>query len=50
VDAEFVSLMHDVQSVETAGHTYRGYTLLTQNERKARSIKVRRQFSADVSS
>jgi hypothetical protein len=50
VDAEFVSLMHDVQSVEIAGHTYHGYTLLTENERKVRSIKVRRQFSTDVSS
>jgi len=40
VDAEFVHLMHDLQSQEIAGHTYRGYTLLTQDDRKLRSIKV----------
>ncbi|XP_021929696.1 fatty acid synthase-like isoform X3 [Zootermopsis nevadensis] len=39
VDAEFVSLMHDLQSLEIAGHTYRGYSLLTHNERTVRSIK-----------
>jgi hypothetical protein len=49
VDAEFVSLMHDVQSAEITGHTYRGYTLLTQNERRMRSVKVSRQFHFDIS-
>ncbi|XP_069677436.1 fatty acid synthase-like isoform X2 [Periplaneta americana] len=39
VDAEFVSLMHDLQSEEIAGHIYRGYTLLTQNDRKLRNIQ-----------
>jgi hypothetical protein len=44
VDAEYVSLMHDLQSQEIAGHTYRGYTLLTQNDRRQRSIKVRKTY------
>lgn len=45
VDAEYVRLMHDVQSLEIAGHTYRGYTLLTQNDRRQRSISVRKNYS-----
>ncbi|KDR18643.1 hypothetical protein L798_06624, partial [Zootermopsis nevadensis] len=39
VDAEFVHLMHDLQSTEIPGHVYRGYTLLTQDDRKLRSIQ-----------
>jgi len=42
VDAEFVYLMHDLQSTEITGHKYRGYTLLTQDGRKMRSVKVSR--------
>ncbi|XP_021932223.1 fatty acid synthase-like isoform X2 [Zootermopsis nevadensis] len=38
VDAEFVYLMHDLQSTEIVGHKYRGYTLLTQDGRKLRSV------------
>lgn len=40
VDAEYVYLMHDLQSTEIPGHIYRGYTLLTQDGRKLRSIEV----------
>jgi len=40
VDAEFVHLMQDLQSVEITGHKYRGYTLLTQDRRKLSSVKV----------
>jgi hypothetical protein len=40
VDAEYVYLMHDLQSTEIPGHIYRGYTLLTQDGRKLRSIQV----------
>jgi hypothetical protein len=47
VDAEYVSLMHSLQSQEISGHTYRGYTLLTQNDRRQRSIKVRRKYSVN---
>jgi hypothetical protein len=41
VDAEFVHLMHDLQSTEITGHKYRGYTLLTEDCRKLRSVKVK---------
>jgi hypothetical protein len=44
VDAEYVSLMHDLQSTEIHGHIYRGYTLLTQDGRKLRSIQVSGQL------
>jgi hypothetical protein len=40
VDAEFVHLMHDLQSTEITGHKYRGYTLLTEDGSNLRSIKV----------
>lgn len=40
VDAEFVHLMHCVQSTGIIGHKYRGYTLLTQDGRNLRSITV----------
>jgi hypothetical protein len=40
VDVEFVHLMHDIQSTDIIGHKYRGYTLLTQDDRGLRSIKV----------
>jgi hypothetical protein len=43
VDAEFVHLMHDLQSAEIVGHKYRGYTLLTQDGSDLRSIKVSTQ-------
>lgn len=43
VDAEFVHLMHDLQSTEIPGHVYRGYTLLTQDDRKLRSIQVSKE-------
>jgi fatty acid synthase len=45
VDAEYVSLIHDIHSLEIAGHTYRGYTLLTQNDRRQRSIKVSKKYN-----
>jgi hypothetical protein len=48
VDAEFVCLIHDLQSAEINGHKYRGYTLLTQEGRKVRSIKVSVQLSANT--
>jgi len=44
VDVEYVRLMHDLQSLDIAGHTYRGYTLLTQDVRRVRSLKVRKQL------
>ena len=44
VDVEYVRLMHDLQSLDIAGHTYRGYTLLTQDGRRVRSMKVRKQL------
>ena len=44
VDVEYVRLMHDLQSLDIAGHTYRGYTLLTQDSRRVRSLKVRKQL------
>jgi hypothetical protein len=40
VDVEFVHLIHDLQSTEIVGHKYRGYTLLTEDGRKLRNIKV----------
>jgi hypothetical protein len=40
IDTEFVHLMHDLQSTEIVGHKYRGYTLLTKDGRKLRSISV----------
>jgi hypothetical protein len=48
VDAEFVHLVHDLQSTEITGHKYRGYTLLTQDGRNVRSIKVSVQLSANT--
>jgi hypothetical protein len=45
VDAEFVHLMHDLQSTEIVGHKYRGYTLLTQDGSNLRSIKVSMQLN-----
>jgi hypothetical protein len=45
VDAEFVRLMHDLQSTEIVGHKYRGYTLLTQDGSNLRSIKVSMQLN-----
>ncbi|XP_069675926.1 fatty acid synthase-like [Periplaneta americana] len=39
VDAEFVSLMQDIQAEEIVGHVYRGYTILTQHEKKLRNIQ-----------
>ena len=44
VDAEYVRLMHDLQSLDIVGHTYRGYTLLTQDGRRVRSLKVRKEL------
>jgi len=44
VDVEYVRLMHDLQSLDIAGHNYRGYTLLTQDGRRVRSLKVRKQL------
>jgi hypothetical protein len=49
VDAEFVHLMHDLQSTEIVGHKYRGYTLLTQHGHNLRSIKVSMQLNTVVS-
>jgi hypothetical protein len=40
LDVEFVQLMQDLQSTEIVDHKYRGYTLLTQDGRNFRSIKV----------
>jgi fatty acid synthase len=48
VDAEFVRLIHDLQSTEIIGHKYRGYTLLPQDGRDMRSIKVSVQLSAVI--
>jgi hypothetical protein len=48
VDAEYVRLIHDLQSTEIIGHKYRGYTLLTQGGRDLRSTKVSVQLSAVV--
>ncbi|XP_067015650.2 fatty acid synthase [Anabrus simplex] len=39
VDAEFVSLLHDLHVENTPGHFYRGYTLLTSGEKKIRDIQ-----------
>jgi hypothetical protein len=44
VDVEYVRLMHHLQSLDIVGHTYRGYTLLTQDGRRVRSLKVRKQL------
>ncbi len=44
VDVEYVRLMHDLQSLDIVGHTYRGYTLLTQDGRRVRSLKVRKHL------
>ncbi|XP_069699383.1 fatty acid synthase-like [Periplaneta americana] len=39
LDAEYVSLLHDFQAVNIPGHCYRGYTLLSKEGPKQRSIK-----------
>nr|QCW07581.1 fatty acid synthase 1 [Blattella germanica] len=39
VDAEFVYLMQDLQSIPTPGHIYRGYILLTEGIKKPRSTQ-----------
>ena len=44
MDVENVRLMHDLQSLDIGGHTYRGYSLLTQDGRRVRSLKVRKQL------
>jgi hypothetical protein len=49
VDAEFVHLMHDLQSTEIVGHKYRGYTLLLQDGRNLRNIKVSMQLNTVIS-
>jgi hypothetical protein len=45
VDAEFVHLMHDLQSIEIVGHKYHGYTLLMQDGRNLGNIKVSMQLN-----
>jgi hypothetical protein len=49
IDAEFVHLMHDLQSTEIVGHKYRGYTLLTQDGNNLRNIKVSMHLNIVIS-
>lgn len=39
IDVEFVKLLHEVHSEEIPGHIYRGFTVLTNTERKIRDIQ-----------
>lgn len=41
IDVEFVKLLHEVHSEEIPGHIYRGFSVLTNTERKIRDIQVK---------
>ncbi|XP_069690397.1 fatty acid synthase-like [Periplaneta americana] len=40
LDAEFVQLIQDLHSTDIPGHTYRGYSVITQDDKRLRSVKV----------
>ncbi|KAJ4448698.1 hypothetical protein ANN_00088 [Periplaneta americana] len=40
LDAEFVQLIQDLHSTDIPGHTYRGYSVITQDDKRLRSVKA----------
>lgn len=40
LDAEYIGLLHSVQSEETQGYLYRGYTILSKGDRNQSSNKA----------